>query len=425
MAVSWIWSGSATADGFTVRAMTDADNARVAVSASAGMTSPAYFNATIDPQGVATAVVTGRASHTRYWFAIEEDGEIDATMPGRTRTAPEPGPASFRFASGACAEWDGAAFHRILREDPDFFVHTGDFTYREEDSSELQPHRDVFNDVLGGYRWQGLLHRQVGTVLLPDDHDFGENDSDKTSPGRAQYQEVFREVVPAYTLPATVDGGVWHSFTWGRLRMICTDLRTERDPKTDEDTADKRMMGVEQEAWFRAECLDAQASGQAICWVNTIPWIGTTHPYGDRWGSYTTHRQELADFFDANALGDIMFIVSGDAHLLAIDDGANNQWGGFPVFQFAALNSGGFTQGGPYTWGPLPGLDQYGTIDVRDPGGDTMTVIGRCVSKGTAVGTLTFSITLPSAPQPHTPGPRVAATGGARLTTVDGRQIRA
>ena len=46
------------------------------------------------------------------------------------------------------------------------------------------------------------------------------------------------------------------------------------------------------------ECLAADAAGQLIEWVNTMPWVASSGE--DTWGDYSTERQRLVDFFLAN-----------------------------------------------------------------------------------------------------------------------------
>jgi hypothetical protein len=73
-------------------------------------------------------------------------------------------------------------------------------------------------------------------------------------------------------------------------------------------------------------------------------------------------------------------MVSGDAHMLAADDGSNSDYarsGGFPVFQAAALDRRGSVKGGPYSEGTFPGDGQFGLISVEDEGGRTVRVTMR------------------------------------------------
>ena len=64
-----------------------------------------------------------------------------------------------------------------------------------------------------------------------------------------------------------------------------------------------------------------------------------------------------------------MIILSGDAHMLAVDDGSHSV-GGVKVFHAAALDAKPTTKGGPYSHGVWPGSNQYATMDVRDNGSE-------------------------------------------------------
>ena len=61
-------------------------------------------------------------------------------------------------------------------------------------------------------------------------------------------------------------------------------------------------------------------------------------------------------------------MLSGDAHMLAIDDGTHNTYGGsgpgFPVFHAGALDRPGSLKGGPYSEGAVPDGGQFGVIEV-------------------------------------------------------------
>ena len=68
-------------------------------------------------------------------------------------------------------------------------------------------------------------------------------------------------------------------------------------------------------------------------------------------------------------------MCSSDLHMLAIDDGTNNDYapdGGasFPVMQAAALDRNGSVKGGPYSEGVYPGGGQFGLMEVTDDGAE-------------------------------------------------------
>lgn len=107
-----------------------------------------------------------------------------------------------------------------------------------------------------------------------------------------------------------------------------------------------------------------------------------------------------------------MFILSGDAHMLAIDNGTNHDFStgsnnpnDYPVFQAAAVNNSGSTKGGTYSEGgtfpnPNSSTGQYGVVEVIDNGGTAITIkfTGYRTSGNTAsesvLTTYTFTRTL-------------------------------
>jgi hypothetical protein len=112
-----------------------------------------------------------------------------------------------------------------------------------------------------------------------------------------------------------------------------------------------------------------------------------------------------------------MFIMSGDAHMLAIDNGTNHDFStgsnnpnDYPVFAAAAINNAGSTKGGTYSQGgtfpnPSASNGQYGLVEVTDNGGCTITIkfTGYRNSSSTAttetqVNTYTFTRTLCAVP---------------------------
>ena len=99
----------------------------------------------------------------------------------------------------------------------------------------------------------------------------------------------------------------------------------------------------------------------------------------DNWGGYTAERTELANFFRDNNIRN-MFIMSGDAHMVAIDNGTHHDFStgsnnpyDYPVFQAAGLSQSGSTKGGTYSEGgtfpnPTSTTGQYGLVEVTDNG---------------------------------------------------------
>ena len=106
-----------------------------------------------------------------------------------------------------------------------------------------------------------------------------------------------------------------------------------------------------------------------MIWVNPVPWIARPRPGGDSWSGYATERALIAEHIAANRI-DNLVMVSGDAHMVAIDDGTNTNYSSrpgraFPLLHAAALDRPGGIKGGPYTHGPLAGGGQFAIVEVE------------------------------------------------------------
>jgi hypothetical protein len=128
---------------------------------------------------------------------------------------------------------------------------------------------------------------------------------------------------------------------------------------------------------LRQELVQAREAGQLAVWVTSLSWNANGYP--ENWGSAPNERRILSDFLRDHDIRDL-FILCGDAHMLAIDSGengdfssgGNNPWY-YPVFQAAAINRAGSYKGGTYDQGgyfPNPGqaFGQFGMVHVNDDG---------------------------------------------------------
>lgn len=67
--------------------------------------------------------------------------------------------------------------------------------------------------------------------------------------------------------------------------------------------------------------------------------------------------------------------ISGDAHMVAIDDGSHNTFATsgeplFPVFHAAPLDRPPGTKGGPYSEGEWAEAGQFGLVQIEDDGSE-------------------------------------------------------
>jgi membrane-associated phospholipid phosphatase len=374
--VEWLWMGGLTSTSVTVTARLEAgrDAATAVVRDTEGVERARRGPVAVGEHRIVRVTVDGLVPDTAYRIVLEVDGHEDAGRGVGTFRTPGTGPYSFRFAFASCARSgsNGAVYDAIRAVDPLLFIEDGDLHYGNIEATDPGAFLRAYDQVLTEPA-QAALARSVPMAYVWDDHDYGPNDADATSPGRSAVRAAYRLAVPHYGVTPG-DAPINQAFTIGRVRFVMTDGRSERTGDT--------MLGAVQQAWLVDEIVRSSATHALVVWVNPTPWIGPATSGSDTWAGYAAERTEIADALAAAGVRNLL-IVSGDAHMLAADDGTNSDYstdrvGGFPVLQAAALDRPGSTKGGPYSEGTHPGAGQFGVVDVADDGESvTVTFTGR------------------------------------------------
>ena len=374
-----MWSGAVTTDGATVKAkLPRGAHARLLVTPASGGAAQAFDFLPCEAEStIGTCRLQGLAADTAYSYRLELEGRRTSYPAGRLRTFPA-GPASFRFVFASCARTGSshAVFDAIRKAQPLFFHHLGDLHYSNIGKNNPALFRAAYETVLAAPT-QAALYRAVPLVYVWDDHDFGPNGSDSTSPGREASRLAYREYIPHYPLVAGAgNAAIYQTFSVGRVRFISLDLRSERSPVSTPDSPQKTLLGAAQKTWLKQELLAARDSAKLVFLISSVPWNGRTGK-GDGWSAFGTERREIADFIKTNGIKNLC-VLSGDAHMLAADDGSNSDFatggGGAPiaVLHGSALDQGGSYKGGPYSHGwylPKSKEGCFGLVEVRDEGG--------------------------------------------------------
>lgn len=347
-------------------------SARLAATATGDFDDAVYGSPVTPSSGRAKLSVTGLTAGEEYTFAVEADGALQLFDRFKAKTPPV-GAVSFNFAFGSCARTGSAhyVFDAIRRRNPDLFIHLGDLHYSDINSANLSLYLNAYKTVLSAPA-QERLYRNVPSIYVWDDHDYGPNNSDASAPGRSQACEAYRTVVPhAQLVESGTTDAIYHAIEYGRVVFILTDLRSRRVSPT--------MMGATQKAWFKSLLTDPVNAGKAFIWCSTVPWHIDSR--SDTWGGYTAERQELANYFAANDIGRRLAMITGDLHSIGIDDGTNTNKassgnGSFMVFQAAPFDqSNTVSIAETYSEGFFNSFEnEYGFVEVVDNGGDTITL---------------------------------------------------
>ena len=376
--VEWIWSGAVTDTSATVVArvkgsVAGADEITLLVTAGGAEQRTTVAAARADGERIVRWELAGLTPSTGYDYRVVIDGDPDdGRGDGSFRTFGS-GPQSFTVAFASCARTgsSGVVYDAIRDLQPDLYIADGDIHYGNLSENDVGLFLHYYDRVLTAPS-QAALYADVPIAYVWDDHDYGPNDADSRSPSREAARTAYSEAVPHYPQPAGDGGAVYQAFTVGRVRFIMSDTRSER--------TDTSMLGSTQRAWLERELRRSGPEHALVVWVNPDPWIAPDDPSRDDWGAYAAEREQIADVIAE--VGTRNFVMlSGDAHMVALDDGTNSNYSstgdpdaGFPVLHAAALDRPGNVKGGPYSAGAFPGSGQFGTVTVIDDGGDEVVV---------------------------------------------------
>ena len=288
--------------------------------------------------GVAKHALIDLLPNTQYYGKILiDDIEVDDI---KFKTFPTIGtPTSFKFVAGSCnyTASNAETFDEIRNEQPLFWSHLGDWHYEDITINDIQLFRNAFAESAKQPRFKAL-NNNIPLCYMWDDHDYGDNNSDKNSPSKVASTNFYLENIPHYDFlnnpnANALTDSIGQSWIVGRVLFIMTDLRSQRDNfLIDDYDPNKKMMGDVQKAWFKSTLLEAKNNPNIglICWLNPTSWTGEdldgySWDYGssgEHWTAYKAERTELWNWMQNNNITN-MFIINGDTHQIAIDDGRN------------------------------------------------------------------------------------------------------
>lgn len=408
----YMWSGAITPSSARVNAKLSAatTQARLAVSILADLSNPVYgpySSANAGNNFMAAMSITGLIPNTKYYYAVQADGVLDNSADDiGSFTTPRIGFQSFRFTVGSCNNSSAhIVFNMMGEKNPLLEVITGDFHYSNPNSgTNINVHRTPYETNMLSQTASRNFHLKYPLAYMWDDHDYCGDNTGASAAGRTNARLAYQEYVPHYPLAAgSGDVPIYQSFTIGRIHFILSDLRSMRGVgNTSSSDPNLSMMGAVQKQWFKDQCLIAKTNNLIIAWVTSVSFGGNQN---DNWGGFVAERRELSEFFKANSIEN-MLLLSGDAHMAAIDNGSNHDYSiagnsnDYPVFQAAALNQSGSYKGGIYSEvgpvapngtnnsyiNPNSTFGQYGVVDVTDLG-NTQVMISFTAYRVTSTGT--------------------------------------
>lgn len=242
-------------------------------------------------------------------------------------TAPAANAMISRIAFGSCSTQDEPLpiLRTVLEWEPQLFIYLGDNIYG--DTRDMQILEGKYAKLSGNKDFRNL-RAAMPVIATWDDHDYGENDSGKDYPFKAESKEIFLKFwKEPLASPRRDHPGIYTSYRFQdpsgsrTLQIILLDTRTFRDPplksplsswKNDylpDTNPDKTLLGSEQWAWLKERLLepaDLRIIGSSIQF---------SHEYNG-WESWTNFPPELlrmVNLIRETKANGVVFI-SGDVH---------------------------------------------------------------------------------------------------------------
>ena len=408
--ITRMWSGAVTSTGFKVNfdvagaTSSNVTTLGIVVSTNSDVSSPVFSSADTAPvvslgrsQTYYTGAFTasGLTADTNYYYAAKINGVVQTATIGRLRTAPTNGTATtFSFVVGSCtnpAYQYGNPYAPVTAIAPAFVVHIGDVAYSDIAINDAGAQRDTNTRQWRNTSGVTTMNLMSPIVYMPDDHDFGPDDNhwDKAVATKATHAQigantrlVVRETTPLYTQWNTMV--LSQAWTWGRVRFILPDLRSQRryvdgGPTFLGDGSDPPTGYDHKAALFAAIDQAASDGMKMLVFFSTSTWSPAIF---DSWDRYNSAEQtELADKFRNSPVH--VMLIAGDAHQGIIDDGTNSDRsstrdGKLPLIVSSGWNVLPFHQITAAAWnggdGDVTGVDGNGTmfvkVTVEDNGGN-------------------------------------------------------
>lgn len=318
--------------------------------------------------------VQGLRPDRSYYYRFIAGGE--ASMVGRTRTAPAAGAAvdRLRLCFASCQKYEAgfySAWRHVVAEDPDLILFLGDYIYEGAPGSKnaVRLHRNREPIDLGGYRVRyatykldpllQAAHQTAPWALTWDDHEVandyadarGEDNEDPAAFLRrraAAYQAYYEHQPLRVQPPRGPDMKLYRTLDWGTLAQFqIIDDRQYRGPRAcqppelaaahkpylskvplqcdDLFDASRTMLGKAQERWLDERLADSRAQWNILAQQTLMHQSAEPNETGemrysaDNWSGYPAARDRIfRRWVEAGTSNPIA--LGGDIHAFAAAD---------------------------------------------------------------------------------------------------------
>lgn len=217
-----------------------------------------------------------------------------------------------KIAFGSCNKTNlpQPLFRKLVEEKPELWIWTGDVIYG--DSRDMRVLSQLYASQLRQPEYAGFLATKVSVIGTYDDHDYGEKDSGRSYPARAESMQLFLDFVnEPKDSPRRKQPGIYTGYRFGpagkRVKVLVTDNRYNRD----QPGAKGDILGPEQWQWLEQEMMRVDA--ELLLLVSGTQVLPFKHKY-EKWADWPEARTRLIDLMNRSPYKNII-IISGDRHL--------------------------------------------------------------------------------------------------------------
>ncbi len=278
----------------------------------------------VDRDATCQFVLSDLLPGKRYEVKVESRAsgsiKISAVTEGSFKTAPAQNDhRDIKFMVVTCQDYHDRdygskgfkIYESMLRQHPDFFVHTGDIIYYDQQAKNL---------ALARWHWQRIysfptlveFHKRVSSYFMKDDHDTWMNDCWPTMETKFMGDFTFKQGQQLFLDNVPMGDKTYRTYRWGKdLQIWMPEGRDFRSPNNMPDGPGKTIWGEEQMEWFKKSVQESDATFKIL--ISQTPLVGPDRPKKD--DNYSNagfyHEGEMLRKFVEDHK---MHVINGDRH---------------------------------------------------------------------------------------------------------------